>query len=201
MAHAGSAMQTAFGKYHWFGNFCCAVAVLLIGLASGMGIADWINSMPTEGLPSMGAFRPDESEDRSSWELFAFILRRNMTVFVVLLFGLVSAGIVTVVVLLGNGIAIGQLIGFAKGAGMSNVAVANLLLPHGVLELGVLCVAGAVGLQGTRIALRLPTLDRACLKSLHLGLVLAYGLASLSVAAGIEAFVTADYADSLRGQS
>ena len=200
MAHAGSAMETAFGKLDWFGNFCCAVAVLLVGLASGMGIADWINSMPTEALPS-GVFRPAESKDRSAWELFAFILRRNMTVFVVLLFGLVSAGIVTVVVLLGNGIAIGQLIGFAKGAGMSNVAVANLLLPHGVLELGALCVAGAVGLQGVRIALRLPTLDRACVKSLRLGLVLAYGLASLSVAAGIEAFVTADYADSLRGQS
>ncbi|MDE0422892.1 MAG: stage II sporulation protein M [Gammaproteobacteria bacterium] len=195
-------METPFGKHHWFGNFCCAVAVLLIGLASGMGIADWISSMPTETLTSMGGARPTESSiDRTAWELFAFILRRNMTVFVVLLLGLVSAGTVTIVVLLGNGIAIGQLIGFAKGAGMSNVAVANLLLPHGVLELGALCVAGAVGLQGARIALRLPTLNRACLGSLRLGLVLAYGLASLSVAAGIEAFVTADYAESLRGWS
>ena len=201
MAHAGSVMETAFGKPHWFGNFCCAVAVLLVGLGSGMGIADWVNSMPTEALPPTGAYPASESADRSAWELFAFILRRNMTVFVVLLFGLVSAGIVTVVVLLGNGIAIGQLIGFAKGAGMSDVAIASLLLPHGVLELGALCVAGAVGLQGARIALRLPTLNPACLKSLHLGLVLAYGLASLSVAAGIETFVTADYAGSLRGNS
>lgn len=197
-------------KDDWMGSFCCAVGVLLIGLAAGIGIAEWVNSMPAAPLPPpqppqppqpAQPAQPVEVADKSSWELFAFILRRNLTVFVMLLFGIVSAGVVTIVVLIGNGIAIGQLVGFAKEAGLSNFAVANLLLPHGVLELGALCVAGAVGLRGVRFARRLSSLDWTCLKSLRLGLVLAFGVGALTVAAGIEAFVTAEIAESLRRKS
>jgi len=190
-------MVTSNEKQNWTGSFCSAVLVFGIGLAVGVAIADWIGGLPTEAMPSTGADVFGEAHERSSWELFAFIVRRNMTVFVTLLLGIVSAGIVTIVVLLGNGIALGQLIGFAKGAGMSNADLANLILPHGVLELGALCVAGAVGLRGMRLALGLRALDWRCFKSLRLGLVLLFGLAALSVAAGIEAFVTADIAETL----
>ena len=123
-----------------------------------------------------------------------------MTVFLMLLLGVVSAGAVTVVVLLGNGLALGQLIGFAGASGMSRVDVALLLLPHGVLEVGALCVAGAVGLQGVRFALGISAVDRRAFRSLRLGAVLVFGLCALTTAAGIEAFVTAEIAESLRGK-
>lgn len=193
-------METTIVKDNWTGSFCWAALVLLIGLLAGMAIADWINAMPAEAISLTRTDVPGEAADRSGWELFQFILRRNMTVFVMLLFGVVSAGFVTIVVLLGNGIAIGQIIGLAKGVGMSNVAVASLLVPHGVLELGALCIAGAVGLQGIRFAFGIRTLGWESLKSLRVGVVLAFGLVALAVAAAVEAFVTVEFAESLRKQ-
>lgn len=186
------------GRYGWIANFTCALLVLLGGLAVGIAIADWIDALPTQSLPSVDPVAAKTSVHRSGWDLFGFILRRNMAVFVLLLFGLVSGGLVTVVVLLGNGIAIGQIIGFARASGMSVGDLANLLLPHGVLELGALCVAGAVGFQGVRLALSLPAIDRESLKALQLGPVLAFGIGALGVAAAVESFVTADIAESLR---
>lgn len=191
-------MASALGRDGWFGCFGCAVLLLLVGVVGGTAVADWINAMPTETMPSIKSDRRI-GPGRSGWELFAFILRRNMTVYVVLLLGVVSAGLVTIVVLVGNGMAVGQLIGFAKAGGMSSVDVANLLLPHGVLELGTLCIAGAVGLRGIPLAFRIWALNRQLLKSLRLGAVLVFGLGALTAAAGVEAFVTAEIAESLRG--
>ncbi|MYK47077.1 MAG: stage II sporulation protein M [Gammaproteobacteria bacterium] len=190
-------MPSETDKDYSFGRFCCAVLLLLVGLAVGTAVADWINAMPTETLPPITADRT-AGQERSDWELFVFILRRNMTVYVMLLLGVVSAGLVTVAVLLGNGLAVGQLIGFARVSGMSNLDIANLLLPHGVLELGTLCIAGAVGLQGIPLALRVSSLDWSSIKSLRLGTALLFGLGALAAAAAVEAFVTADIAESLR---
>ena len=240
-------LKSTPGAENWIGCFLGAVFVLVVGLAAGIAIAEWIHAMPAEsppperadGHPAAGTPVGRVAEP-AGWELFTFILRRNMTVFLVLLLGLVSAGLVTIVVLLGNGIAIGQLVGFARASGMSPEDVAYLLLPHGVLELGALCVAGAVGLRGIRLALgiwavptfkqmprgslrpsrlvhghvggagpegvsahndrRAPTRPWGALQSLRLGTVLAFGLGALAAAAGIEAFVTVEIAESLRGR-
>lgn len=188
------------------GCFFGAVFLLVVGLAAGVGIAEWINAIPAEPLP-VGADRPPLAGDPAGrieepvgWELFAFILRRNMTVFLMLLLGVVSAGLVTIVVLLGNGLAVGQLIGFARVSGMSQADVAYLLLPHGVLELGALCVAGAVGLRGIPLAFGIPAIERSSFAALRLGTVLVFGLGALAGAAGVEAFVTVEIAESLRGK-
>ena len=191
-------MVSALGRDGWLGCFGGAMLLLLVGVVAGTAVADWINAMPAETMPSFKSDRRIGS-DRSGWELFAFILRRNLTVYVMLLLGVVSAGLVTVVVLVGNGMAVGQLIGFARVAGMPSVDVANLLLPHGVLELGTLCIAGAFGLRGIPLAFRISVLNRQLLKSLRLATVLVFGLGALTAAAGIEAFVTAEIAESLRG--
>ena len=182
---------------NWGGCFFGAVLVLLVGMAAGLAIAEWINAMPAGSTPPVAADKPRAAAP-TGWQLFGFILRRNVTVFLMLLLGVVSAGLVTVVVLLGNGLAIGQLIGFAGASGMSRVDVAHLLLPHGVLEMGALCVAGAVGLQGFRLAIGISTIDRRSFRSLRLGVVLVFGLGALAMAAGIEAFVTVEIAESLR---
>lgn len=192
-------LATKFGNDNWVGSFFAAVFFLVVGLAAGIAIAEWINAMPAEATPAVGTGRPHRG-DPDGWELFAFILRRNMTVFLMLLLGIVSAGLVTVVVLLGNGIAVGQLIGFARVSGMSLADVAYLLLPHGVLELGALCVAGAVGLRGIRLAVGLSAIDRTAFGSLRLGTVLVFGLVALAAAAAVEAFVTVEIAESLRGK-
>ena len=191
-------MQATVGKDSWVGSFCSAVLVLLVGSLAGMTMADWINAMPAGTMPEIRAEFPGENAQRSGWELFLFILRRNLTVFVVLLLGVVSAGLVSIVVLLGNGIAIGQLIGFAKGAGITNADLASLLVPHGVLELGALCMAGAVGLQGIRFAVGVRVLGWESLRSLRVGAVMAFGLWALTAAAAVEAFVTVEIAESLR---
>ena len=182
---------------NWGGCFLSAVLVLLVGLGAGIAIAEWISAMPSGPTPPVAADKPG-GEEPAGWELFAFILRRNMTVFLILLLGAVSAGTVTVVVLLGNGLALGQLIGLAGVSGMSHVDVALLLLPHGVLEMGALCVAGAVGLQGIRFAVGISAVDRRSFESLRLGAVLVFGLGALTAAAGVEAFVTVEIAESLR---
>ena len=192
-------MEFVARKDTWLRCFGCAWVLLLAGLVAGIAVADWINAMPTETMPLSTGDQP-AARERSPWELFAFILRRNMTVYVVLLLGVVSAGLVTIVVLVGNGMALGQLIGFAGAAGMSLADVANLLLPHGVLELGALCVAGAVGLKGIPLAFSISSVNRQSVNSLRLGTVLVFGLVALTVAAGVEAFVTAEIADSIRAK-
>lgn len=192
-------LRSTRGTENWGGCFFGAVLVLLVGVAGGIAIAEWINAMPAGSTPPVASDNPRGAEP-TGWELFAFILRRNMTVFVMLLLGVVSAGLLTVVVLLGNGLAVGQLIGFAGALGMSRVDVAHLLLPHGVLELGALCVAGAVGLQGIRLAFRISTVDRRSFKSLRLGTVLVFGFGALATAAAVEAFVTVEIAEALRGK-
>ena len=186
-------------KIGWTVSFACAWLVLLLGAVMGHAFAEWIHGLPAVPLPELGGFEAArQTDDRMGWDLFVFILRRNMSVYVLLLFGLVSAGLVTFVVLLGNGIAIGQLIGFARLSGMSGGTVVDLLAPHGVLELGALCIAGAVGFQGVRLATDLSRLNREWFVGLRPGLVLGFGLCALTLAAVVEAFVTAELAESLR---
>ncbi|MCY3840078.1 MAG: stage II sporulation protein M [Gammaproteobacteria bacterium] len=192
-------LDTTFGNDNWVGRFFGAVSVLVVGLAAGIAIAEWVNAMPAGSTPPVVSHRPPGTEP-AGWELFAFILRRNLTVFLMLLLGVLSAGLVTIVVLLGNGLAVGQLIGFARTSGMSHADVAYLLLPHGVLELGALCIAGAAGLRGIGLAFGISAFDRRALESLRLGTVLVFGLGALSAAAGVEAFVTVEIAESLRGK-
>ena len=190
----GRTLRTMVG-YNWMVAFAVSCLVLLSGMAMGHAFVKWIDTLPLSPLPEAVPVEvTGRTDDRAGWQLFAFILRNNFAVYVLLLFGLVSAGSVTFVILLGNGIAIGQVIGFARLAGMSNDTLIDLLLPHGVLELGTLCVAGAVGLQGFRFVLDLSNLGSGTLKSLRLGLVLGFGLCALTVAAVVEAFVTAELA-------
>ena len=75
-------------------------------------------------------------------------------------------------------------------SGLPAGALADLLLTHGVLEIGALCIAGAVGFQGLWLALHWSRGGWSAVRALRLGWVLAFGLAALTVAAGVEAFVT-----------
>ena len=144
----------------------------------------------------IGQERPPAGEADSFLDLFLLILGRNLAVYVWLLTGLVSAGATTFAVLLYNGVGLGQAIGFAAWLGLPAGAIADLLLPHGMLELGAFCIGGAVGFQGFRLALGAHRPSWESVKALRLGLVLAFGVCALALAAAVEASVTAELAAS-----
>ena len=200
-------MTTEGKASRWTHAFLLAVVVWAAGMAGGYGIVQVTKNLPSElpvpmsegergadalVTPAPGAVRVSDAG------LLVFILRRNLTVYLWLLAGLLSAGAVTFVVLLANGIMLGNTIGLASAAGMTPAMLIDLLLPHGVLEVGTFCIAGAVGFQGFRIASDWGRNGWGAVRSLRLGLVLAYGTLALAVAAALETFVTGALAEAMR---
>ena len=200
-------MATEGKASRWTHAFLLAVVVWAAGMAGGYGIVQVTKNLPSE-LPvpmSEGERGADAlvtpapgAVPVSDAGLLVFILRRNLTVYLWLLAGLLSAGAVTFVVLLANGIMLGNTIGLASAAGMTPAMLIDLLLPHGVLEVGTFCIAGAVGFQGFRIASDWGRNGWGAVRSLRLGLVLAYGTLALAVAAALETFVTGALAEAMR---
>ena len=189
----------------WTSAFALAALVWLGGMAIGFGVVDWARGLPAEmvELPEELLRNADVVEaakaehaiaEESSWRVFLFILGRNLSVYLWLLAGLLSAGAITFLVLLFNGVLLGQTVGFGVWQGISAGTMGDLLLPHGVLEVGTFCIAGAVGFQGPRLLREWSQHGWAAVKALRLGLVLAYGAAALAVAAGVEAVLVKDLA-------
>ena len=169
---------------------------MAIGYAIEHAASDLPRDLPAHVVPedarSAGAHGVPElgTAPESDAGLVAFIFRRNLSVYVWILAGLLSAGAVTFVVLLANGVMLGHTIALAYGNGVAPAALSSLLLPHGVLEVGTFCIAGAVGFQGFRIASNWGRHGWSAVRSLRLGLVFAYGAVALAVAAVLETFVT-----------
>ena len=203
----------------WLCAFGLALLVWIGGMVAGYALVDWASGLPaadlidalaemptavqsaeSEGSPLEGDatadVRPEQA--KTGWDLFLFIWSRNVSVYVWLLMGLLSAGAITFVVLLMNGITLGQTIASAVWSGVPVSAVGDLLLPHGVLEIGAFCIAGAVGFQGLRFALGRLQVSREGIRPLRLGVVAAFGVCALAVAAGVEAFVTIEFVDAIR---
>lgn len=184
----------------WATAFVLAALVWAGGTAAGVGIANRVERMalahadhalapaPRQAVEEAGA--GEQALGGSDATVFLFILGRNSAVYIWLLFGLLSAGAVTFVVLLYNGIQLGFTIGFALQSGMGGGVLADLLLTHGVLELGAFFVAGAVGFQGFHLARGWLRGRRESVKALRLGSVLLFGACALTSAAAIEAFIT-----------
>jgi uncharacterized membrane protein SpoIIM required for sporulation len=84
-----------------------------------------------------------------SASLSAQIFTNNIGVAFLALAGGMTAGVLTALSLLYNGMTIGVVFGLAVGAGQSGVAV-QLLVPHGVLELSCIVVAGSTGFRLAR---------------------------------------------------
>ena len=192
----------------WTSAFALAWLILLAGMATGYAVVQWASRLPAEMIeipkellrkaePTPQMTAQAAIAEKPVADVFIFILGRNLGVYVWLLAGLLSAGAVTFMMLLFNGISLGQTIGFAVWHGLPPSAIVDLLLPHGVLELGTFCIAGAVGFQGLRVLREWSQHGWAMVKALRLGSVLAFGIAALAVAAGVEAVVVADSAREL----
>lgn len=197
--HAGQVPRVDVRPIRWSFAFVASWLIWLGGTALGLGIVEWTESMPAEARELPEEWQEAAEQEAveavpSRFDEFLFILGRNLTVYVWLLSGLLSAGAITFLVLLANGVALGQTLGFALASGMPVNAVVDLLLTHGILELGTFCIAGAVGFQGMRLALDWSERGWAMVKSMPWRMVLAFGVAALTTAAGVEAVVTADLA-------
>ena len=191
----------------WTPAFLLAVAVWTAGMAGGYAIVQAASELPSD-LPTRVAVEDvpkahtqgtpaHVAAPGSDAELVAFIFRRNLSVYIWILAGLLSAGAVTFVVLLANGIMLGHTIGLAHAVGVAPATLSNLLLPHGVLEVGTFCIAGAVGFQGFRIASDWNRTGWDAVRSLRLGLVFVYGTLALGTAAVLETFVTGALAEAM----
>ncbi len=131
-----------------------------------------------------------ETEEVTSARLYLGILGRNLAVYFWLLCGLVSGGLTTIALLAFNGVVLGQIAGFAVGAGMPVERLALLTLPHAVPEIAAFLLAGAIGLRG-------PALLSAWFEGVfsRAPLIAAWrpaagGALAIAAAAAIEVFVT-----------
>lgn len=184
------------------GAFLLSAMVWLGGSALGYGVVAWANLLPESQrtLPTELATQATENRegaqaaDETALDAFLFIYGRNATVYIWLLAGLLSAGLVTFLVLVANGVALGQTVALATQSGVPFGAVMEWILPHGVLEFGAFCIAGAVGFQGFKLATG--HFEWRIVRTFRLGWVFAFGVVALAVAAGVEAVITADLADS-----
>jgi len=130
-------------------------ALLLFGPMTAAGLWAW-NHPGTAGalLPSTseaaGRPRPEGSSlDLSTGErasMSAGIFTNNIQVTFGAVAGGITFGLLTAGVLLFNGVLIGVVAGVGTAAGNGSVLV-ELIVPHGVLELSCIVVAGAAGLR------------------------------------------------------
>ena len=186
--------------FAWRWTFALACLVWLGGTAAGYSAMASVDASPFAAEAAAAAEEaPKEAEmaaeaEMESWALFTFILGRNAMVYCWLLTGLLCGGVSTFLVLAGNGLMLGQAMGAATASGMPASALADLLLTHGVLEIGTFCVAGAVGFQGLWLLMHWSKSGWPAVRALRLGWVFAFGAVALTLAAGVEAFVTAELA-------
>ncbi len=181
----------------WTLGLLAAALIWGIGMIAGVAVA----AQPMRTLVAaeeldQGLERVVEARERahaqeaSSARLCIGILGRNLAVYVWLLCGLVSGGLTTVALLAFNGVALGQVGGFALGAGMPIGDLALLTLPHAIPEVGAFLLAGAVGLRGP--ALLSAWFKGASSRALLTGVSVpvAGGTLAIAAAAVIEVFVT-----------
>lgn len=186
-------------------RFLVIAAVLLLAPVAVVGL--WAHGSPddaakvaqvsplTAGLGDGQMRNPDTERITSADTNAAFsaqIFTNNVQVAFVAFAGGLTAGVMTGLSLLFNGLVIGLVVGLATKAG-NGEALIRLLAPHGVLELSLIIVAGAAGLRVGWALLRpghrtrlgaLAEEGRACVE-------MALGAGLLLVPCGlVEGFVT-----------
>jgi len=120
------------------------------------------------------------------------IITNNIKVAAVCFLGGALAGIPTALILAANGWMLGT-IAEAVHQGGYDLAFWSLIVPHGVLELSIIVIAGATGLYVGDALLRPGLLGRveACSRAARSSLGLAAGSASLLIVSGIvEAYIS-----------
>jgi stage II sporulation protein M len=177
--------QSRFGR--WFRlHFAVALAVFVVGLLFGYAAALAVEPSLLSELARRGDVFPDRL---TTW----YILSNNARVLSMMLLGVFTLGLLTLFALFVNGVVIG-LVGTLALANLSPLVLAALLVPHGVLEIPVFLLAGALALRVThRVVRYLLAYDETPLTrvegyELAVLIVVMFGL--LTAAAWIEVNVT-----------
>ncbi|MFC4540651.1 stage II sporulation protein M [Halosolutus amylolyticus] len=179
--------------YVWFATglfgFGAIVGALLV--AAGVDLTELLLEMLLEEF--------DEEELAGGIELSAtFFITNNTPPFLAAIGGALTLGFVTAVIMLFNGVLIGNLvvaIGLETGIG----PIIALIVPHGIFELPALFVAAGVGFRllhraGQRIAgTRDALFTRAYL--VRTGALVVFGWLLLVLAAFVEAYLTVPIAE------
>jgi uncharacterized membrane protein SpoIIM required for sporulation len=174
--------------------------LLSLGLLVAGAVAGWLavdlrpdlraSLVPQSGFDQLA--RGQVSSLPSAPLLGTVIITNNIKVAAVCFLGGALAGLPTLVILAANGWMLGT-IAAAVHQGGYDLAFWSLILPHGVLELSIIVIAGATGLYVGDAILRPGLLRRgeAFSKAALGSLGLALGTASLLIVSGIlEAYVS-----------
>lgn len=139
----------------WIRNLAIVLAIWCATGAAGtwLGAAHGNSAtqvqQPFAAKTFLAAIEEPQHRARQSMDIFA----RNLAVYALLVAGIISGGLTTVFTLAFNGFLIGSMFGVASTVDIPIKAGVWLLAPHGVLELPLLFLAGAIGLQGPAAAL------------------------------------------------
>ncbi len=181
-----------------------AAAALLVPMVA-MGV--WAHANPADaakvaranalssGLADDGPRDPDTEKVTDLGANAAFssqIFTNNARVALVAYAGGLTAGVLTLVSLTFNGLLLGLVVGYATALGAGD-SVVRLIVPHGVLELSLIIVAGAAGLRTGWALLHPGHRNRADALATdgRAGVEMALGAAALLVPCGlVEGFVT-----------
>lgn len=127
-------------------------------------------------LNTIGSLSPDQSEEyikvSSGLETSLKIFTRNIVVATILVSGLFLFGIPTIIVLIVNGFWLGGTIALLL---LENESLANILwtiVPHGILEIPGLLIAGYIGLNGIQFYLRPKIVLKPVIRLLFVSVIL-----------------------------
>ena len=150
--------------------------------------------------PGSSTFMPDTRPFLDGGDEWKFIIGNNLLVSLKILFGLLSFGLVSVVILGWTGTIVAWSTLSALDSGASIYAIAALILPHGVIELAGFVFFGALGCEGLVLFCQKLKYDTWLIDSNRLTLNvrrLVTGFLLISAASIIETFVTGQIANKI----
>lgn len=178
-------------------HILAAAAVFAVGLLGGIAVV-------AAGFDMVGFFQGFLPEDvELSWW---FVFQNNVTVLLVPIVGvgLLTLGVVTVLILAFNGVVVGGVVAqVASDAGVGLVLA--LIVPHGVFELPAFWIGGGVTFRVVHLlAKRVRGTRERFLTGPEVGralLLVGLAVVMLAIAAAIEVYVTPAIAETLFGIS
>lgn len=176
-----------------------SVATLVLGASATIGFllgsAIPVDSLPMATDGGTGGFFPPLTTTA--------LAINNLTAMVVLLFGAVSIGLLSVVGLVLNGLLIGAIVSIAVHQ-LEPLVVFMLIAPHGLLEVPALLIAAAIGLRFGHVTVRyLRGMEEKLVTVRDLreaGWLVAVAAVLILIGAYIEANFTIELAERIAGE-
>lgn len=176
-----------------------SIASVIVGLGVGAAMPlDMIANEPTG--PDSSTLMLNSRPFLDGGDEWRFIIGNNFLVSMKILLGLLSFGLVSVVILGWTGTIVAWSTLSALDSGASIYHIAALILPHGVIELAGFTFFGAVGCEGLVLFYQKLKFDTWLIDSNRVALNvrrLFIGFLLITVASIIETFVTGQIANKI----